>query len=119
MVVFEVKEVKLFKMGVGWLSAQARCKEKDILFPVLKKQTDDFLKTFHVEVKGESLLSSISFDSEMKGEIEIDQSGCALTSILDILSGSRILVNLLNGENYEGRLVGYQEGVSENKDNGV
>ncbi len=119
MVIFEIKEVKLYKMGVGWLSAQARCKEKDILFPVLKKQTDDFLKTFHVDIEGESLLSSISFDSETKGEIEIEQSGCALTSILDLLSGSRIQINLLNGEKYEGRLVGYQESESENKDDGA
>ena len=86
MTVFEVKKVKLYKMGVGWLNAEAKLKEKEVLFPVLLKNQDDFLKTFHVKISGDSLLSSIAFDSEKHDELEIIQHH-ALSSVLKMLSG--------------------------------
>ena len=61
MVVFEVNEVILYKMGVGWLKSNASFNEKEVLFPVLVKNQNDFLKTFKVEIDGEALLSSIAF----------------------------------------------------------
>jgi hypothetical protein len=103
MVVFEVNEVTLYKMGVGWLSSRATCDEKEVLFPVLVKNQDDFLKTFHVEIDGEAMLSSIAFDTDSSKRMEISQDGDALASILNLLSGSRVKIGSL-----EGKLVGYQ-----------
>ena len=113
MVVFEVNEVTLYKMGVGWLSSRATCEEKDVLFPVLVRNQDDFLKTFHVDIEGEAMLSSIAFDTDSSKSIEIDQKGNALASILNLLSGSKVKIGAL-----EGKLIGYQYVESENgKDN--
>ncbi len=109
MVVFEVNEVTLYKMGVGWLSSRATCDAKEVLFPVLVKNQDDFLKTFHVEIEGEAMLSSIAFDTDSSKGIEIDQDGNALASILNLLSGSKVKIGEL-----EGKLVGYQYVESEN-----
>ncbi len=118
MVVFEVNEVTLYKMGIGWLSSQASFKEKEVNFPVLVKNQDDFLKTFHVEVAGDILLSSIAFDTEESKGLEIDQDGDALTSILNLLSGSRVTVDTKDEKNIEGKLIGYQMiEVSENTSN--
>ena len=113
MVVFEVNEVTLYKMGVGWLSSRVTCEEKDVLFPVLVRNQDDFLKTFHVDIEGEAMLSSIAFDTDSSKSIEIDQKGNALASILNLLSGSKVKIGAL-----EGKLIGYQYVESENgKDN--
>ena len=108
MVVFEVNEVTLYKMGIGWLSSQASFKDKEVNFPVLVKNQDDFLKTFHVDVEGEAMLSSIAFDTEAYKDLEIDQSGDALKSIISILSGSRVIVDTKDEKNLEGKLLGYQ-----------
>ncbi len=108
MVVFEVNEVTLYKMGIGWLSSKASFQNKKVLFPVLVKNQDDFLKTFHVEVEGEALLSSIAFDTEESKDLQIDQDGYALTSILNLLSGSKIVIVSDNKESIRGRLIGYQ-----------
>ncbi len=108
MVVFEVNEVTLYKMGIGWLSSQASFKEKEVIFPVLVKNQDDFLKTFHVAVAGEALLSSIAFDTDESKDLEIDQDGDALKSMISILSGSRVIVDTKDEKNLEGKLVGYQ-----------
>ena len=114
MVVFEVNEVTLYKMGIGWLSSQATFIEKEVNFPVLVKNQDDFLKTFHVDVSGDILLSSIAFDTEEGKDLEIDRDGEALTSILNLLSGSKVIVDTKGEKNIEGRLIGYQ--ILENKD---
>lgn len=108
MVVFEVNEVTLYKMGVGWLSSQASFNEKEVSFPVLVKNQDDFLKTFHVNVTGEALLSSIAFDTEEGKDLEIEQDGEALTTILNLLAGSRVVVDTKDEKNIEGKLIGYQ-----------
>lgn len=108
MVVFEVNEVTLYKMGIGWLSSRASFQEKEVLFPVLVKNQNDFLKTFHVDVEGEALLSSIAFDTEEKKDLQIDQDGYALTSILNLLSGSKVVLVIENKESVRGRLIGYQ-----------
>ena len=108
MVVFEVNEVTLYKMGIGWLSSQASFKDKAVSFPVLVKNQDDFLKTFHVDVTGDIMLSSIAFDTEESKDLEIDQERDALTSIINILSGSRVTVDTKDEKNIEGKLIGYQ-----------
>ncbi|MHA1198433.1 MAG: hypothetical protein ACTSQF_03680 [Candidatus Heimdallarchaeaceae archaeon] len=108
MVVFEVNEVTLYKMGVGWLSSQASFKDKAVSFPVLVKNQDDFLKTFHVDITGDIMLSSIAFDTEESKDLEIDQERDALTSIINILSGSRVTVDTKDEKNIEGKLIGYQ-----------
>ena len=109
MVVFEVNEVTLYKMGVGWLSSKASFKDKEVLFPVLVKNQDDFLKTFKVEVEGNALLSTIAFDTEISKDLEINYDGDALTSILDLLSGSQVEINMKDEKKLTGQLVGYQE----------
>ncbi|MHA1401409.1 MAG: hypothetical protein ACTSQE_13755 [Candidatus Heimdallarchaeaceae archaeon] len=117
MAVFEVKAVKLYKMGVGWLSAQSSFKQKEVLFPILTKSQDDFLKTFHVEIiEGDSFLSSISFDTELYDDIQINYSGDAFCSLLDLLSGSEVDLLLIDGETISGRLIGYQVLESEKDD---
>ena len=108
MVVFEVNEVILYKMGVGWLKSKASFHDKEVLFPVLVKNQDDFLKTFKVEIDGETLLSSIAFDTDIAKDLEIDYEGDAFTSILDILSGSKVEISTKEGQNVKGQLVGYQ-----------
>ncbi|MCE7742944.1 MAG: hypothetical protein GOP50_10855 [Candidatus Heimdallarchaeota archaeon] len=108
MVVFEVNEVTLYKMGIGWLSSQASFKDKEVSFPVLVKNQDDFLKTFHVDVTGDIMLSSIAFDTEESKDLEIDHDRDALTSIINILSGSRVTVDTKDEKNIEGKLIGYQ-----------
>ena len=108
MVVFEVNEVTLYKMGIGWLSSQATFKDKEVSFPVLVKNQDDFLKTFHVDVEGSALLSSIAFDTEASKDLEINQEGDALKSIIGILSGSRVVIDTKDEKNLEGKLLGYQ-----------
>ena len=108
MVVFEVNEVTLYKMGIGWLKSQASFKDKEVTFPVLVKNQDDFLKTFHVDIIGDILLSSIAFDTEEHKDAEINQSGDALTCILKLLSGSRVIIDTKSEKNIEGKLIGYQ-----------
>ena len=109
MVVFEVNEVTLYKMGIGWLSSKASFQDKEVLFPVLVKNQNDFLKTFHVNVEGEALLSSIAFDTEEHKDLQIDQDGYALTSILNLLSGSKVVLVTESKESVRGRLIGYQD----------
>ncbi len=109
MVVFEVNEVTLYKMGIGWLSSKASFQDKEVLFPVLVKNQNDFLKTFHVDVEGEALLSSIAFDTEEHKDLQIDQDGYALTSMLSLLSGSKVVLVTETKESIRGRLIGYQD----------
>jgi hypothetical protein len=116
MVVFEVNEVILYKMGVGWLKSNASFKEKEVLFPVLVKNQNDFLKTFKVEIEGEALLSSIAFDTDIIKDLEIDYEGDAFTSILDILSGSKVDITNKDGQTVKGQLVGYQYLESESEE---
>ncbi len=115
MVVFEVNEVILYKMGVGWLKSNAAFSEKEVLFPVLVKNQNDFLKTFKVEIEGEALLSSIAFDTDIMKDLEIDYEGDAFTSILDILSGSKVDITTKDGQQVKGQLVGYQHLDSESE----
>ena len=109
MVVFEVNEVTLYKMGIGWLASKASFPDKEVLFPVLVKNQNDFLKTFHVDVEGEALLSSIAFDTEEHKDLQIDQDGYALTSILNLLSGSKVVLVTESKESVRGRLIGFQD----------
>ncbi len=109
MVVFEVNEVTLYKMGVGWLSSKASFTDKEVLFPVLVKNQDDFLKTFKVEVEGEALLSSIAFDTDITKDLEIHYDGNALTSIFELLSGSSVEIETKDEKKLIGQLIGYQE----------
>ena len=115
MVVFEVNEVILYKMGVGWLKSNAAFREKEVLFPVLVKNQNDFLKTFKVEIDGETLLSSIAFDTDIMKDLEIDYEGDAFTSILDILSGSNVDITTKDSQQIKGQLVGYQHLDSESE----
>ncbi len=116
MVVFEVNEVILYKMGVGWLKSNASFSEKEVLFPVLVKNQNDFLKTFKVEIEGEALLSSIAFDTDIMKDLEIDYEGEAFTSILDVLSGSKVDITTKDGQTVKGQLVGYQYLESESEE---
>ncbi|NPD87648.1 MAG: hypothetical protein HGN29_02925 [Asgard group archaeon] len=109
MVVFEVNEVTLYKMGVGWLSSKASFTDKEVLFPVLVKNQDDFLKTFKVEVEGDALLSSIAFDTDIAKDLELHYDGNALTSLFELLSGSSVELETKDEKKLIGQLIGYQE----------
>jgi len=109
MVVFEVNEVILYKMGVGWLSSKASFSEKEVHFPVLVKNQDDFLKTFKVEVEGDALLSSIAFDTDVTKDLELEYAGYALTSLIELLSGSSIEIITKDEKKLKGKLIGFQE----------
>ena len=109
MTLFEVKKIKLYQMGVGWLSAKSEISGKEVLFPILAKNQDDFLKTFHVHVEGDGMLTSVSFDTEVNQETKIDYDGNALLSIINLLAGSEAEIELFDGTKIKGIILGYQE----------
>lgn len=109
MTLFEVKKIKLYQMGVGWLSAKAQVNSKEVFFPILAKDQDDFLKTFHIQVEGEGMLTSVSFDTKIGQDTKIDYEGNAILSIVNLLAGSEATIELLDGKTITGTILGYQE----------
>ena len=90
---FVITKATLYRLGVGWFTAESNVDSENVFFPLSTKSLNDFLKTVVIKVEPSSeYVQNISFDTQ-ENISDFFDSNRGLTGLLEFLRGKKVKIN--------------------------